>query len=243
MKNVEAWRPSKAELKHGHWRGSRDRRELSIGSRGIADTQIPAYEKVLRNFARGVLADIGCGKMPYYGIYHDLVTQVLAIDWPNSEHENRHADILCDLNKEIPLPPVSVDTVVCTDVMEHIHNPQNLWNEIARILKPSGTAVISTPFLYWIHEVPHDYHRYTNFSLSRYAQEAGLTIVSLEAVGGLPHILMDLLCKMTQGVPPIAETIRLATVGALSIPAVSRLAQKSAKRFPQSYLLVVSKPS
>ena len=37
------------------------------------------------------------------------------------------------------------DAVVCSDVIEHVDNPEEIMKEIFRILKPGGNAVISTP--------------------------------------------------------------------------------------------------
>ena len=51
-----------------------------------------------------------------------------------------------DLNAErIPFPSNSFDYVVCTEVIEHLWNPDNLLSEINRVLKTSGVLVLSTP--------------------------------------------------------------------------------------------------
>ena len=245
MKEIDSWKPSKAQPMLGHWRASRDPAEVSLGSRAIGDWLIAAYEKAIVAHARGALADIGCGKFPYYGIYRNLTTSVVGIDWPNSLHDNPHVDMLCDLNEEIDLGDESVDTVLCTDVLEHIYRPARLWSEIARILKGGGKAIIGTPFYYWIHEAPHDYYRYTKFALERHALDARLDIVSVEPIGGLPHVVADILCKAAQQrrlTRPLAGPIYGLSRLAGKIPAAQRFAQATAQQFPLAYVTIVSKP-
>jgi SAM-dependent methyltransferase len=180
--------------------------------------------------------------MPYYGIYRDLTSEVIGVDWAGSFHDSPHLDVLCDLNEEIGLNDETVDTVLCTDVLEHIYRPSSLWKEIARVLKPGGKAILATPFLYWIHEVPNDFHRYTNFALERYAADSGLQVDSITPIGGLPHVVTDLVCKATQRALVIAEGVRLLARAALKIGAVRRAAEASGARFPLAYLMIVSKP-
>lgn len=242
MKNSDRWLPTKAEFRGGRWRASRNPKEVGVGSRAIADWTIAAYEDAIRRHARGVLADIGCGNAPYYGIYRDRVTEAIGVDWPASPHANPHVDVFCDLNQGIELPDAFVDTILCTDVLEHIYEPRRLWTEFVRILRSGGVALIGVPFLYWIHEAPHDYHRYTNYALRRYAEDAGFVVVSLDPIGGLPHVMTDLLCKATRRIPVVADVLRGAATMALRLGPLSRAANASAKRFPLGYLLVASKP-
>jgi len=73
-------------------------------------------------------------------------------------------DMILDVQK-IALPDESAGTVVCCEVFEHITDPQSAIREIYRILKPGGTAIISSPMHYHIHEEPHDYWRFTPYGM------------------------------------------------------------------------------
>ena len=242
MNNSDRWLPTKAEFRGGRWRASRNPTNVAVGSRAMADWIIAAYEDAIRRHAHGVLADIGCGNAPYYGIYRDRVTNTIGVDWAASTHTSPHVDVFCDLNNGIELPDECVDTVLCTDVLEHIYEPRRLWREFARILRSGGVALIGVPFLYKIHEAPHDYHRYTSFALRRYAEDAGLIVVSLDPIGGLPHVLTDLLCKATAKTPFVAEALRVVATFALRFGPLSRFACASANHSPLAYLVVASKP-
>jgi SAM-dependent methyltransferase len=59
------------------------------------------------------------------------------------------------------------DVVICTEVFEHLEKPELAMKEILRILKPGGTFIGSTPFLFKIHGDPDDYFRYTESALRR----------------------------------------------------------------------------
>jgi 2-polyprenyl-3-methyl-5-hydroxy-6-metoxy-1,4-benzoquinol methylase len=43
------------------------------------------------------------------------------------------------------LPPESIDVVLCTEVIEHVHHPLELLSAIHRVLAPGGVAVLTTP--------------------------------------------------------------------------------------------------
>jgi SAM-dependent methyltransferase len=53
----------------------------------------------------------------------------------------------CDLGEGIPLPPASVDLVHAAEVIEHLYDPDLLVEECARVLRPGGHLVVSTPNL------------------------------------------------------------------------------------------------
>ena len=52
--------------------------------------------------------------------------------------------------KELPVPDESFDMIILTEVIEHVIFPQILISEIARMLKPSGVLLISTPNIHMI---------------------------------------------------------------------------------------------
>jgi SAM-dependent methyltransferase len=52
--------------------------------------------------------------------------------------------ILADL-QEINLPLQSYDCVVCWDVLEHLHEPEHVVDELARAVAPTGFLITSSP--------------------------------------------------------------------------------------------------
>ncbi len=50
-----------------------------------------------------------------------------------------------DLQKEFPIQDASVDLVICSETIEHLPNQNHLFVETARILKPNGIFILTTP--------------------------------------------------------------------------------------------------
>ncbi len=245
MKNATQWAPSKYVLCKGKLRASRDPQEVSVGSRLISDLIAQLYQEAFARHARGRMLDLGCGKVPFYAAYKDYVTETVCVDWQNTMHKNPHIDIECDLNQPLPLESEGFDTILLSDVLEHIAEPWQLWKEMARLLRPGGKILMNTPFFYWLHEQPHDYYRYTEYALRRFAAQASLTVLELQPVGGAPEILADILAKNLAHVPgvgrPLAAFIQWATFHGVKSSVGSKLSRKTAKLFPLGYFLVVQK--
>ena len=61
MKNKENWKPSKYVWKKSKLIASRDKKQVGVGSRLMADIIAGYYEKYLPKYAHGRLLDLGCG--------------------------------------------------------------------------------------------------------------------------------------------------------------------------------------
>jgi SAM-dependent methyltransferase len=246
MKSSDKWKPGKFVYRNGRLRASRDSRELGIGSRLVTDLVAKVYGENLPLFARGRLLDLGCGKVPLYLAYKDLVTECVCVDWENTLHKNEYLDSHCDLTQALPFADGEFDTIILSDVLEHLPQPELLWREMTRILAPGGRILMNVPFYYQIHEHPHDFYRYTEFALRRFVQEAGLTLVKLEAIGGAPEILADVFAKNVRRWAVVGRPLAIFTqwlAGAFVRTGVGKRASESTRaNFPFGYFLVAEKP-
>ena len=241
MRNEAAWKETKfTRDRRGRWRASRA--NIPITSRLVGDLAASAYARAIETHARGRLADLGCGTVPLYGMYKSRVTDVTCIDWGNSLHDSEHIDMLADLNARLDIAPESFDTVIASDVIEHLSAPQIFFDSTARILKSGGKLIIGVPFLYWIHEAPHDYFRYTRFGLEKLARDAGLTIVSLVSYGGSPEVLSDIATKSVGRRSGLAWPVYWLTRAMLALPPVKFLSSRTRESMPMGYVLVAEKP-
>jgi len=50
-----------------------------------------------------------------------------------------------DLNNSLDVPDESFDTIISTEVIEHLENPRVTFREFYRLLRPNGTLIITTP--------------------------------------------------------------------------------------------------
>jgi len=48
------------------------------------------------------------------------------------------------------------DFVILAEVLEHVHSPHKAIENIKNALKPNGRLLITVPFIFPIHDLPHD---------------------------------------------------------------------------------------
>lgn len=206
-----------------------------IASQSIAD----AYAPILFKHIRGSVLDVGCGKMPFEDLYSQLSNYYFGVDWsPEGE-----ADVINNLNEGLSFADKSFDVVVCTDVIEHIFQYKNLMSEICRVLKPKGYLILGVPFLYGLHEEPHDYFRYTRHGLRKLLGDAGLAVHRINETGGPFDVASDLAAKALSPVPPLAAGVYFAWRLARLSPIGERLSTFGAARLPLGYIVSASRPA
>jgi SAM-dependent methyltransferase len=136
-----------------------------------------------KKFYKGNLYDLGCGEMPYREWFLQYASTYTGVDWEKSLH-NIGANIVADLNEPLPIEDGAADTVISLSVLEHLREPAMFLQETHRILKPGGVLVLQVPFMWWEHEVPHDYYRFTRYGLSYLLRKAGFATVEVHAQTG-----------------------------------------------------------
>jgi SAM-dependent methyltransferase len=210
MKNPDRWVASKFKLTRYGWRATDDRALVAVGSRLYVDLLACALSDAVSTHAHGRLADLGCGDVPLYGMYKDRTSDVVCVDWSQSRHRISHIDFECDLNQPLPFDDGSFDTLILSDVLEHLCEPDMLWRQMSRVLRNNGRIICSVPFFYWLHESPHDYYRYTEFALRRFAKNNGLEVIELKPFGGSIEVMTDLLAKHLVLLPALGAPLALA---------------------------------
>lgn len=53
---------------------------------------------------------------------------------------------LIDESQHIPYPNNTFDIILASDVLEHIYDTKTAFRELARVLKPGGTLIITVPY-------------------------------------------------------------------------------------------------
>jgi SAM-dependent methyltransferase len=243
MKNIQNWKPTKYIFKGSKLIASRDKNEVSIASRLIADRVASFYQQTIPNHVTGRLLDLGCGKVPLYGVYKDMVTDIVCVDWDNSPHGSEFLDEACDLSQELPFENDSFDTVILSDVLEHLPDPYLLLREVARILRNNGKLLVSVPFMYNLHECPYDYYRYTEHAVKFLTERSNLTLIESRVLGGPIDVLSDLAAKVLIRIPHVGVLFAVIIQKVANIVYIKRLfrSENLDRRFPLEYGFIIGK--
>ena len=134
-------------------------------------------------YLKGTVLDIGCGNKPYEHIFQSNISEYIGLEHPNTLHKNNKIDIFGDACC-LPIKNSTIDCVVSFQVMEHVAEPNQMLAEIYRVLKNDGVVAVTTPFMWGIHEAPHDYYRYTKYGLEYLFKKHGFEIIELKANTG-----------------------------------------------------------
>lgn len=156
------------------------------------------FEAIKNNLSRfsGRFLDVGCGKMPYkeYILDNSNVQEYIGLDIETALVYD--AQIKPDFywnGEQMLFDNNSFDCAFATEVLEHCPEPEIVLKEVFRVLKPKGIFFFTVPFLWNLHEVPHDEYRYTPFSLKRHLSNAGFKDIEIKATGGWHASLAQML--------------------------------------------------
>lgn len=138
------------------------------------------------------LLDVGAGVAPYAPMYASYFTRCVSVDVAYSQHDVSTVDALASADA-LPFADATFDCVLCTEVLEHCSDPSDVLEEIARVLRPGGAVFLTTPFMVALHEMPHDYYRYTPSALQHLADGARLRVSSIRSRGDYVAVLLLIL--------------------------------------------------
>jgi SAM-dependent methyltransferase len=148
----------------------------------LRDKTIEKIKELTAKDDKRLLADFGCGDMPYREIIEPLVGKYLGIDLemnPKAEHH-------IGFDSKTTLPDNYADIVLSNQVLEHVDTPSGYLQEALRILKPGGSMLISTHGYWFYHPTPNDYWRWTSAGLRKTIEAEGFRISSFHGILGLP---------------------------------------------------------
>jgi SAM-dependent methyltransferase len=148
-----------------------------------AATEIPPGASVL---------DVGAGTAPFRELFAH--TNYKTCDWDHSIYDEK-VDIRAPATS-IPVDDASFDAVVCTQVLEHVPEPGAVLAELLRILRPGGRLLITAPLVWFLHEEPHDYYRYTPHGLRFLLTRAGFADIEIAPMGDSFSTLAELVANL-----------------------------------------------
>ncbi len=137
-------------------------------------------EKVKKygHYMNGHLLDAGSGSYSRYRHFFpsDTVTRMDIKSGPNVDVVGRA--------EKMPFKDSEFDSMLSTQVFEHLEYPEKAAAEAYRVLKPGGYLLLTVPQWNELHEEPHDYWRYTCFGIKALFERNGFSVVEYEQYGG-----------------------------------------------------------
>jgi len=97
--------------------------------------------------------DVGCGSAWVAKAFQKSSTFLCSLDissvnprkalerYPSPNHVGVAADTY-----HLPFANNSFDTIIASEIIEHLHDPNAFAAELLRVVKPNGTVVVSTPY-------------------------------------------------------------------------------------------------
>jgi len=202
--------PNEYEIMHAlelhHW-WFRGRRRLLVDLlRGAAGARAGSLR----------ILDYGCGTGGNTSAYASLGV-VVGVE-PDSAavrlaRERGGARYCRTAGTQLPFRQGAFDAVMASDVLEHIEDDFEAVSEIARVLRPGGTAIISVPAHQWLfseHDAAlHHFRRYSKAAIRNVLERGGLRIRRLSYWNAalFPAICLHrLLVKPRRGHEPRSDT-------------------------------------
>jgi len=164
-----------------------------IHPRALANRALYTALASLAPAARGLLLDVGCGRKPYARLFAPYVTHYIGLDVPSSIHGQTALDLVAS-GLSLPIKASTFDTVLATEVIEHVPDPGQMLAEIHRVLAPDGVIILSAPLHEPLHELPYDYYRFTHKGLEILLEKHGFRVERIERRGGPIAVVAYLLC-------------------------------------------------
>lgn len=141
-------------------------------------------------YISGKVLDFGCGTRPYQTLFQVEEYIGVEIDIENGEKEK---GIIYYDGKNIPFQNETFDSMISSEVFEHVINIDEIVKELNRVLKVGGNALITVPFVYPRHCWPNDYRRYTYEGIKNLLVDNGFEIIKCESNTGYVESVAELI--------------------------------------------------
>jgi SAM-dependent methyltransferase len=199
--------------------------------------------QLLKKIAKGKVLDIGAGRLAYKKMLLQYCDEYKSVDFRKTNDKLDYVADAQDMKKVIK--DNQFDTVFCSQVLEHVPEPQKAINEMYRVLKKGGHAILSVPFLGYLHNEPHDFFRYTKHSLKFMGEKAGFEVLRIQESGGMfsftGYIWSTLFVGFFSGFPIINKIIFYLNIPICYFWIFLDKLTKNSKIMPLNYLVILKK--
>lgn len=181
--------------------------------------------------------------MPYRRYLPESVKEYHSLD---VEARAPGVDFIADVGDMTGVKSARYDTVLCTEVMEHLPRPERLLREVDRVLKPGGHLILTVPYLCRLHEEPFDFYRYTRYGLQHLLEGEGLRVLEITPTGSVLSFLGHQFSTIVVGgawhVPIVRHALFYLNAAVSTVPCYwldQRLGSRD--KFPLGYVAMAVK--
>jgi SAM-dependent methyltransferase len=135
--------------------------------------------KTIAHHIKGRTLDVGCGQKPYQHLFNTAAYIGMDVDQPGHDHSNENIDVYYD-GRNFPFENKAFDSIITSQVFEHVFTPEEFLKEINRVLRINGHLLITVPFVWDEHEQPYDYARYSSYGLKHVLEKNGFQVVEMK---------------------------------------------------------------
>ena len=209
-----------------------------------ARTELWNQIKKYSHFISGRVLDVGAGGVSRYQNLFNC-TEYLRMDI----FKDAKIDIIGTADS-IPVDNSTFNSIVCTQVIGDVFNVNKVFTEFMRVLKPGGRVLLTEAFMDPLHDEPHDYWRFTGYSLGLLAEKACFKIEVLEKRGGFWSVKAQMTIRYLINRFNLYESrlwkfynilARVYSVRLLWLDHYDR--SKASSAFGHGYIMVVTKPN
>ncbi len=105
------------------------------------------YTHQQKTFLQGkIICDLSAGRGYIAHLFEETGATVKAFDlFPDQNKFAKSPVCKIDLQQKFPIEDASIDIAICCETIEHLPNQFFLFQEVARIIKPGGVFILTTP--------------------------------------------------------------------------------------------------
>ena len=114
----------------------------------------------------------------------------------NKKWDTSRIDLVCDI-LSIPEFDESYDCMLCSEVLEHVPEPEAVLTEFKRLLKPGGILILTAPFSSNVHQAPYFYvSGFSRYWYEYHLKKRGFAIHELSANGDWYSLLLQEISRL-----------------------------------------------
>jgi SAM-dependent methyltransferase len=141
-----------------------------------------------KHYVTGETLDFGAGTAKYQYLIRPHTSKYTTFDMVAGKNIDIVGDVL-----NPPFENNTFDTVISTQVLEHVEKPWIMVREIGRIIKPGGVCITTAPFLVPFHADPYDFFRYTIEGMVSLFRNEGFEVIESGSYGKIFGVFSEMI--------------------------------------------------